>query len=103
MGDKTYDKNHADAVKLRGRGLFLCSNQVTVEHPYYNTRAGRQLWEKLSEKEKEFHGGKLWLSQESGTVMVSASIDLPQKFQSFLDRSEAVFQKYGRKGDQAEQ
>lgn len=94
MGDKEYDGNHEGAVKLRGRGLFLTSNHVTLEHPFYNTRAGREVWNTLCESEKAFEGGKLWLSPEDDTVMVSASIELPQKFKSFLDRSEAVFQKY---------
>jgi len=102
IGDKGYDGGHVDAIKLRGRGLFLCSNRVTLQHPFYNTMAGREVWNTLEEHEKQFDGGKLWLCQESDTVMLSASIELPQKFQSFLDRSEKVFEKYARKGDQME-
>lgn len=94
VGDKEYDGNHEQAVKLRGRGLFLCSNHVTLEHPFYNTRAGREIWDTLGEADKVFEGGKLWLSEENDTVMVSASIELPVKFRSFLERSQAVYEKY---------
>lgn len=94
VGDKEYDGNNPSAVKLRGRGLFLVSNEVTLEHPFYNTRAGRAIWNQLSESDKVFDEGKLWHSLENDTVMVSASIKLPQKFRSFLDRSEIVYQKY---------
>lgn len=94
VGDKEYDGNHKEAVKLRGRGLFLCSNRVTLEHPFYNTRAGREVWNKMDDKDKSFKGVKLWYFEERDSVMVSASVDLPHKFSSFLDRSEEVFQKY---------
>ena len=98
MGDKEYDGQHALAVKLRGRGMFLCSNRVTLKHPFYNTLAGREVWNTLSDndRDKVFENGStfLWYDANRDTVMVSASIELPQKFRSFLDRSEAVYQKY---------
>jgi hypothetical protein len=94
VGDKEYDGNHQCAIKLRGRGLFLCSNRVTLEHPFYNTRAGRGVWDSLKESEKSFELGNLWVRQHDDTVMVTASIPLPRKFQSFLDRSEAAYLKY---------
>ncbi|CAB9526744.1 Ribosomal large subunit pseudouridine synthase (Partial), partial [Seminavis robusta] len=91
VGDKEYDGNHPDAVKLRGRGLFLCSNQITIEHPFYNTRAGRQVWESLADTDKP---SELWVRPEDDMVMLTASITLPQKFHSLMDRSEAVYNKY---------
>lgn len=94
MGDKEYDGNHQSAIKLRGRGLFLCSNRVTLEHPFYNTRAGRGVWDSLQESDKSFELGKLWVRQHDDTVMATASIPLSQKFESFLDRSEAAYVKY---------
>lgn len=96
-----YDGNHASAVQLRGRGLFLCSNRITLEHPFYNTRAGREVWNhhhdtlvESSDQTIVFENGRLWYASDTDKVMVSAAIDLPQKFRSFLDRSEAVYQKY---------
>merc|ERR1712146_596874 len=34
VGDKAYDGGE-DAIALRGKGLFLCSNKVSFDHPYY--------------------------------------------------------------------
>eukprot|EP00531_Pseudo-nitzschia_arenysensis_P011358 CAMPEP_0116144144 /NCGR_PEP_ID=MMETSP0329-20121206/15835_1 /TAXON_ID=697910 /ORGANISM="Pseudo-nitzschia arenysensis, Strain B593" /LENGTH=213 /DNA_ID=CAMNT_0003639527 /DNA_START=78 /DNA_END=717 /DNA_ORIENTATION=+ len=55
VGDKTYDGD-GDAAKLRGRGLFLCSNKVVLNHPYYNTEEGRAEWESLPDSEKWGNG-----------------------------------------------
>ena len=86
IGDSTYDGG-GDAMSLRGRGLFLCSNKVKLEHPYFNTEEGRLEWESLPEKEK-FANGTLVLSEDGNTVEVHASIELPNKFHSFLANEE---------------
>ena len=39
-------------MDFRGRGLFLCSNKVSLNHPYYNTETGRKEWENLPDNEK---------------------------------------------------
>jgi tRNA pseudouridine65 synthase/23S rRNA pseudouridine1911/1915/1917 synthase len=91
VGDKAYDGG-GDAMAFRERGLFLCSNRVIMEHPYYNTDVGRREWETLHNDVK-FAGGMLSLSQE-GIVTVTASIDLPSKFESFLAREEARYQRF---------
>lgn len=90
VGDKEYDGGK-DAMTLRGRGLFLCSNRVVLEHPFFNTEQGRSEWEALSDQQK-FASGNLYLS-EDGVVMVKASIDLPNKFHSFLAKEEERAQK----------
>jgi 23S rRNA-/tRNA-specific pseudouridylate synthase len=82
IGDTVYDGG-GDAMSLRGRGLFLCSNKVSLEHPYYNSPEGRREWESLSETEK-WANGAISLSQDGSTVQVHASIDLPDKFYNFL-------------------
>lgn len=76
-------------MQLRERGLFLCSNRVTLQHPFYNSEMGRKLFDEMSEVQR-FAGGNMWLSEDD-TVMVSASIDLPEKFSSLLDREEERF------------
>ena len=86
VGDKDYDGGR-EAMTFRERGLFLCSNRVTLEHPYYNTELGRKEWETLGYDAK-FAGGMLTLSND-GIVRITASIDLPRKFESFLTREEA--------------
>ena len=79
-GDDKYDGG-GDAMRLRGEGLHLCSNKVTLEHPSYNDmeEEGIAIFQQLSEKEKE----GLWMSPE-GKVMVTACIDIPDKFESFI-------------------
>lgn len=73
-------------MQLRERGLFLCSNKVSLEHPFYNTEEGRAVFDKLSEKERSHKKG-LGLSSE-GRVMVSVEIDIPDKFEDFMTREE---------------
>lgn len=86
-GDTIYDGG-GEAMNLRGRGLFLCSNKVRLEHPHYNSLEGRKEWDNLPSKEK-WANGTLTLSEDGTTVEVHASIDLPNKFHSFLRKEEA--------------
>ena len=101
IGDKEYDGG-ADAMDLRGRGLFLCSNKVTLDHPYYNTKVGRKEWDNLPDGEK-WADGRIRLSREGshdgggkGTVQVVAEINLPGKFDSFLRSEEERAEKFGK-------
>lgn len=82
-------------MDLRGRGLFLCSNKVTLDHPYYNTEVGRKEWENLSDDVK-WANGMIKLSDDGDKkiVQVSASIDLPGKFDSFLKSEEERAEKF---------
>ena len=91
VGDKGYDGG-GKAVYLRQRGLFLCSNQLLLEHPYFNTDKGRQEWESLGDAEK-YAGGRLYLSESDDKVMVKVSIELPPKFESFLNAEDKRFHK----------
>uniref|UniRef100_A0A7S4A9Z9 Pseudouridine synthase RsuA/RluA-like domain-containing protein n=1 Tax=Pseudo-nitzschia australis TaxID=44445 RepID=A0A7S4A9Z9_9STRA len=92
VGDVTYDGG-GDAMNLRGRGLFLCSNRVRLEHPYYNTVKGRTEWETLPNNEK-WANGTLALSEDGTTVEVRVSIDLPNKFQGFLATERKRYEKF---------
>lgn len=89
IGDDDYDGGGA-AMGLRDQGLFLCSNKVTLEHPHYND--SKDDWKAIQERlvEKEQNG--LWLSPE-GKVMVTASIELPEKFHSFVSLQNEEFAK----------
>eukprot|EP00536_Pseudo-nitzschia_multiseries_P006620 jgi/Psemu1/255525/estExt_Genewise1Plus.C_1440010 len=93
VGDVTYDGG-GEAMQLRGRGLFLCSNEVRLDHPYYNTVEGRAEWEALPPDQK-WANGSLALSEDGTTVEVHASIDLPNKFRSFLAAERNRYQKLG--------
>jgi 23S rRNA-/tRNA-specific pseudouridylate synthase len=95
VGDTTYDGGE-EAAYLRGRGLFLCSNRVILEHPYYNTEKGRAEWMKLPELQK-YANGKMKLSDDGSVVQVHASIDLPNKFQGFLLKEAEREEKFRQK------
>jgi 23S rRNA-/tRNA-specific pseudouridylate synthase len=86
IGDDKYDEATESAMKFRDRGLFLCSTRVSLEHPYYNSPEGRQVWENLAD-DRKYSSGKIWLSADD-RVMVTATIDLPKKFESLLKRTE---------------
>jgi 23S rRNA-/tRNA-specific pseudouridylate synthase len=89
VGDNEYDGG-GPAMNLREEGLFLCSNKVTVEHPFYNglKEDGKAILHRLPEKDQE----GLWLSPE-GKVMVTATIEIPDKFNSFVSKENARFAK----------
>ena len=85
VGDSEYDGG-GDAIFFRDRGLFLCSNRVTLEHPFYNTQEGRPVFDDLVNK-KDWNDDKLWLSQDN-KVMITAEINIPHKFERLLERAE---------------
>jgi len=97
IGDTSYDGG-GDAINLRGRGLFLCSNKVSLDHPYFNTLEGRAEWENLPDEEK-WANGTLALSEDGATVEIHARIDVPNKFKSFLGKEEERQEKLGDKPD----
>jgi 23S rRNA-/tRNA-specific pseudouridylate synthase len=93
IGDKEYDGGGKWSI-FRERGLFLCSNKVVVNHPYYNTEIGRKEYDAMSEEKKSFAGGMIYLSEIENLVKVQASIELPAKFSSFLRWEEERFHKF---------
>ena len=80
-------------MQLRGHGLFLCSNRVTLEHPFYNSPKGRLEFEKLGGVHST-ENDCLWVAQD-GTVMITASIEIPEKFESFLTREDDRYNQFG--------
>mmetsp|Transcript_4354 Transcript_4354/g.9640 ORF Transcript_4354/g.9640 Transcript_4354/m.9640 type:complete len:549 (-) Transcript_4354:67-1713(-) len=94
VGDTTYDKADESALRLRSRGLFLCSNAVELEHPFYNTPAGREDWISLGQREIRHGDALLWEDDSTGTVKIKAKIELPQKFESFLRRENERVDKF---------
>ena len=103
VGDDIYDGGGDAAMQFRHRGLFLCSNKVICEHPYYNTDIGRKEWDnittgrsnsKVKKKMYDTNGDMLRLSRDGTTVEVHASIKPPDKFDSFLEREEERAEKF---------
>jgi 23S rRNA-/tRNA-specific pseudouridylate synthase len=94
VGDSKYDGGDADAKRLRGRGLFLCSNRVVLDHPHYNTNEGRAEWEALPDRDK-WGNGTIRFSDDGTTLEVHVSIDLPDKFPKFLATERRRYEKFG--------
>ena len=102
VGDANYDRGTESAMKFRDNGLFLCATAITLEHPYYNTVAGRLQWDALihnnnsnnddNDNEKNATGRRLWCCPETNRVMISASIDPPDKFRKLLTREEERYE-----------
>lgn len=90
VGDSTYECS----LRLRKRGLFLCSNEIMIDHPYYNTPAGREKWIRMKEDNRNLAEGYLDEDQETGRVTVKVRIDLPDKFDSFLKHEDARANKF---------
>ncbi len=89
IGDGDYDGG-GTAMQLRDRGLFLCSNRVTLEHPFYNELGenGEDIYRKIPPNDRE----SLWVSPE-GKVMVTVSIQIPPKFHSLMDHADERYRK----------
>jgi 23S rRNA-/tRNA-specific pseudouridylate synthase len=123
VGDSEYDSNTSEARKFRGRGLFLCSSSITLQHPFLNnlsiapheTEMGEKDFKKMlndgdtnieslhlnnkatTQEDKTLTSdSRLWRSPENGKVMVSATIELPEKFESLLAREEERFRKFNQ-------
>ncbi|KAL7499121.1 hypothetical protein ACHAWT_006826 [Skeletonema menzelii] len=92
VGDATYDE---DNLRLRKRGLFLCSNEIRIEHPYYNTASGREEWRQMKKDRLNLDEGcHLEEDEETGIVTLRVRIDLPKKFASFLRHEGARANKF---------
>ena len=83
VGDKKYD--HAEK-RLMDRGMFLCSNQIKLEHPYYNTVVRRnEFLQSKRDVTSENGKGCIFYDKKSDKVFVLASIPLPDKFSEFVE------------------
>lgn len=115
--------NDANAKKAKRwrRGLMLCSNSVRFQHPFFNTTTieERGGWESSGEvptcveslasppstttssnirpciSTASLH----FSTDEENVVMVSASIDIPHKFNKFLDQEGMKYSYAGSEGE----
>jgi hypothetical protein len=96
VGDTTYDAAVASesALRFRERGLFLCSNEIEIEHPFYNTPSGRIEMAESVGVDHVQGNATVQEDERTGMVIVKATIPLPQKFQSFLEREHARASKF---------
>ena len=86
VGDRSYSSEVEFPHHFRDHGLMLCSNKVSLQHPYYNSAAGRKEWDALDESDpQKYANGMIRLSEDKSKIMVHAEIDLPEKFQELLN------------------
>jgi 23S rRNA-/tRNA-specific pseudouridylate synthase len=110
VGDVEYDGGTPSAMKFRHRGLFLCAQSIELQHPYYGNnlvdahafnvlggdqdndrdKAQVEAWNRPDGIEKNATS-VLFHKEENGSLTIKASIDLPDKFMSFLKHEEERF------------
>ena len=88
---------------FRDRGLFLCSNSVTLEHPFFNSPQGsKEFNESLlstansdvqNKDGHEYSTYRLW-KRDDGKIMVSVTISPPSKFENFMNREEERYVRF---------
>lgn len=103
VGDPIYAKEYIDKVLSNvevldryHRGLMLCSNELVIGHPFYNTPEGREVWyaNKFkcinSQNDTTAFGKSSLYEDEDGTIMIKTSIELPKKFLKFIKAMEKM-------------
>eukprot|EP00562_Extubocellulus_spinifer_P024208 CAMPEP_0178660984 /NCGR_PEP_ID=MMETSP0698-20121128/27452_1 /TAXON_ID=265572 /ORGANISM="Extubocellulus spinifer, Strain CCMP396" /LENGTH=499 /DNA_ID=CAMNT_0020303749 /DNA_START=27 /DNA_END=1524 /DNA_ORIENTATION=- len=86
VGDRSYSGEIEFKHHFRDHGLYLCSNKVTLPHPYYNTTTGRMAWDAMKDSDpRKYVGGMIRLSADKRKVLVHAEIEVPARFQKLLD------------------
>lgn len=92
VGDTKYE---VEENRLKGNGLFLCSNKVRFLHPYYNTKEGKKQWQDVSRSQDELVDYlQIRNDGDKEEVYVNISVDVPDKFGAFLGREESRFIKF---------
>jgi len=84
VGDTTYGGDDESALKLRKRGMFLCSNEIELDHPWYNTDIGLKEWTSMGKAEVRIGNATLFRESSMEPVRIRARVPLPAKFESFL-------------------
>lgn len=93
VGDAVYGRCRGKSDRGEDDCLFLSSVGVMLDHPYYNTKEGRQEWDAMQRQtwvkgkkggaRKDRSNASLY-EDKSGRVVVQARIEPPEIFQSLL-------------------
>jgi 23S rRNA pseudouridine1911/1915/1917 synthase len=101
VGDPIYSKDYVDEVLSSAaildryhRGLMLCSNELVIAHPFYNTPEGKEVWKTMPDRRiipssQSVHGQSI-VYEEDGIVLIKTNIELPKKFLKFLKAMEKM-------------
>ena len=68
---------------------MLCSDQITLSHPYYNTESGKAEWESSKADEHNVNAKKkldsgMFSEKEHGEIILTVSVEVPDKFENFI-------------------
>lgn len=98
IGDPIYAKEYvertfSDTATLNRyhRGLMLCSNEIEIAHPFFNTPRGKEQW--VVNSANTGPGAALGASlheDETGHVIVKATLNVPLKFTKFRNSMEKM-------------
>jgi hypothetical protein len=87
LGDKTYDGGGL-AKQFRDEGLFLCSNKIILEHPFYNRPVDKSHSEidagVLIDEIRRGDSIVSFTQDHNGTVLLNVEIALPSKFNNIV-------------------
>eukprot|EP00978_Attheya_sp_CCMP212_P028162 scaffold96532_cov43-Attheya_sp.AAC.3 len=102
-GDELYDDGSEGSVALRDKKdkIFLCSNEIVVEHPYYNTEQGRiefQSGDPTTAAQNTNYTDSI-REGDDGIIRVHARIDVPPVYTRFLAREERKLQRFMEEND----
>eukprot|EP00521_Asterionellopsis_glacialis_P007436 CAMPEP_0195290204 /NCGR_PEP_ID=MMETSP0707-20130614/6160_1 /TAXON_ID=33640 /ORGANISM="Asterionellopsis glacialis, Strain CCMP134" /LENGTH=505 /DNA_ID=CAMNT_0040350299 /DNA_START=195 /DNA_END=1709 /DNA_ORIENTATION=+ len=88
-GDDLY-AGALQASKFRRNGLYLCSNGIALDHPYYNTQKGRQIWDEMKKSNRNpmIMNSSSSASDES-IIRVTVKKELPKRFGKLMDGEES--------------
>ncbi|KAG7358832.1 pseudouridylate synthase, 23S RNA-specific [Nitzschia inconspicua] len=96
VGDPIYAKAYVEStfsntttLNRYHRGLMLCSNDIEIAHPFYNTFVGTR-GEKMKIVDETRKLGSNLRKDSTGTVLLKASVDLPPKFVKFCKAMEKM-------------
>mmetsp|Transcript_21462 Transcript_21462/g.31777 ORF Transcript_21462/g.31777 Transcript_21462/m.31777 type:complete len:477 (+) Transcript_21462:814-2244(+) len=83
VGDALY-AGKLQAPRFLRNGLYLCSNGVSIEHPYFNTIAGRLDWEDLDSSLDQ----NIRLFEDQSSIILTVQKEMPKRFEKLLDGEE---------------
>ena len=93
VGDTTYED---EKYLYKGQGMFLCSNKVRFEHPYFNTTEGKKEWSDVCDDDSAKEFNKLQIDASTGVASVHVYVDVPDKFVALLEKEESRFDSHSK-------
>ncbi len=90
VGDHIY-AGQLQAPRFYRNGLYLCSNGLILEHPYYNSVDGRKDWSSplIEGADNTGHTCDVFMDEHDHVVKVRLEKQIPKRFEKLLNGEEA--------------